>query len=71
MCRVLGVSRSSYYAWLDRPASQHTQQDVTLSDQIRTIYQDSRRYGSRASTSSSRYKRACPEAVARLMQEQH
>ncbi len=42
MCRVLGVSASGFYAWLDRAPSARVQSDVRLSEQIKTIHQRSR-----------------------------
>lgn len=48
LCRTLGVSRSGYYAWRDRPASARATVDAALSAQIRTIHQRSRgTYGER------------------------
>jgi transposase InsO family protein len=47
MCRVLGVSRSGYYAWRGRPPSLREQADEALLVDIRTAYQKSRKtYGS-------------------------
>jgi transposase InsO family protein len=47
LCRMLGVSRSGYYAWRTRPESRHRQADRTLSGQILAIHEQSRRtYGS-------------------------
>ena len=47
LCRVLGVSRSGYYAWRTRPESQRSQADRALVGRIQTIYTHSRRtYGS-------------------------
>lgn len=47
MCRVLAVSRSGYYAWLNRPESARTRANRTLVSQIRLAHQRSRRsYGS-------------------------
>jgi transposase InsO family protein len=73
MCRVLGLSRSGYYAWLDRPASQHTQRDATLSDQIRLLYHESSaRYGSPRIHRELQVQgiHCGQKRVARLMQEQ-
>jgi putative transposase len=47
MCRLLGVSRSGYYAWHARAPSERARDDAQLRAQIRRIYQRSRgRYGS-------------------------
>lgn len=47
MCALLGVSRSGYYAWLGRPASQRARQDERLRVLIRESHERSRwRYGS-------------------------
>ena len=37
-CRVLGVSRSGYYAWLTRPASVRARADVVLTKQLHAIH---------------------------------
>ena len=42
MCRVLGVSRSGYYAWLNRQASARAVEDERLKDKIEEIHSDSR-----------------------------
>ena len=41
MCRVLGVSRSGYYAWARRPPSERTVANAALTDEIRRVYADS------------------------------
>jgi putative transposase len=41
-CRVLGVSRSGYYAWEDRPLSRRVLEDLRLMLRIRTIHAESR-----------------------------
>lgn len=47
MCEVLGVSRSGYYAWRERPPSRRSQEDARLLDEIRTVYQEGQEtYGS-------------------------
>ena len=47
MCRVLGVSRSGYYAWLKRPPSAREMANQELKQQIKEIYDHSRQtYGS-------------------------
>ena len=46
MCRVLGVSASGFYAWLERAPSARAQSDARLSDQIKAIHRRSRQtYG--------------------------
>lgn len=47
MCRVLGVSKSGFYAWRDRPESARSRDDARLAVDIAAIYKRSRgRYGS-------------------------
>ncbi len=47
LCRMLGVSRSGYYAWRSRPPSMRTRQDATLTAKIHEIHRRSREtYGS-------------------------
>ena len=47
MCDVLDVSRSGYYAWLERGPSERTRQDEQLTVKIRAIHEEHReRYGS-------------------------
>ena len=48
MCRVLGVSRSGYYAWASRPPSQRAVANAALVDEIRRVHAESDgTYGSR------------------------
>ncbi len=42
MCRVLGVSSSGYYAWLERPPSRRAQRDAALGERIRRVHERSR-----------------------------
>lgn len=42
MCDVLEISRSGYYAWRTRPASQREMADAELGKEIRRIFDDSR-----------------------------
>lgn len=42
LCRVLGVSRSGYYAWRRRPLSERARLDAVLSEKIETIHRNSR-----------------------------
>lgn len=37
MCKVLGVSRSGYHAWLERPQSKRSQENAQLLKEIREI----------------------------------
>jgi putative transposase len=47
LCRMLGVSRSGYYAWRSRPPSKRSREDATLTAKIGKIYRRSRQtYGS-------------------------
>ncbi len=47
LCRMLGISRSGYYAWRSRPPSKRSRQDATLTAKIHEIHQRSRQtYGS-------------------------
>jgi transposase InsO family protein len=48
MCRVLGVSRSGYYAWAGRPPSERAVANAALVAEIRRVHADSDgTYGSR------------------------
>jgi putative transposase len=48
MCETIGVSRSGFYAWLDRPRSQRSLDDERLGQVARQSFLDSdRTYGSR------------------------
>jgi len=42
LCRVLGVSRSGYYDWRDRPLSKRARNNASLSEKIREIHHRSR-----------------------------
>jgi putative transposase len=47
MCRVLGVSRSGFHAWTQRPPSARAREDARLTERIREIHASHRRvYGS-------------------------
>jgi putative transposase len=47
MCQVLGVSRSGYYAWKERPEARADSKTVALSAEIASAHQRSRGiYGS-------------------------
>jgi putative transposase len=42
LCRILGVSKSDYYAWRNRSPSRRTRQDALLTEKIREIHSRSR-----------------------------
>jgi transposase InsO family protein len=70
LCRVLGVARSSYYAWACRGVSTRIQADRALTEQISTIHQQSRQtYGSPRVHAALRQAGMCcsRKRVARLM----
>lgn len=72
MCDVLSVSRSGYYAWRHKPASQRKKANATLLKNIRTVHRDSREaYGSpRIYQALKKQGIPCSESrVARLMRE--
>jgi putative transposase len=67
LCRLLGVSRSGYYAWKERPERQDQ-----LAPQVEEVFwQHSRRYGSRRITAELREDVVIGRhRVRRLMREQ-
>ncbi len=42
LCRTLGVSRSGYYAWRQRPPSKRSREDAALTGRIVEIHRRSR-----------------------------
>jgi putative transposase len=42
LCRLLGVSRSGYYAWRTRPLSERVRFDAVLLEKIEAIHRNSR-----------------------------
>ncbi len=42
LCRMLGVSKSGYYAWRGRPPSRRSRQDALLTEKIREVHSKSR-----------------------------
>ena len=74
MCQVLNVTRSGYYAWRDRPASNRERRRAELVEQIRTVFDDSRgTYGSPRVTPELNERgtaAACENTVAKYMREQ-
>jgi putative transposase len=72
LCRMLGVSRSGYYAWRSRPPSKRSREDATLTEKIREIHRRSREtYGSPRVHAELRFlgTRCSRKRVARLMRE--
>jgi len=73
MCRVLDVSTSGYYAWLDRPPSARAVADDRLTEKIRQVHDVSRgTYGSPRIHAELREsgERVGRKRIARLMREQ-
>ena len=74
MCKVFGVSRSGYYAWQSRSASNRQLENQRLTEQITKLF-----YQSNSSYGSPRITKALKEAgwsvsrprVARLMRKAH
>lgn len=42
LCQALGVSRSGYYDWKDRPPSKKAREDATLTEKIREVHDRSK-----------------------------
>jgi putative transposase len=72
MCRMLGVSRSGYYGWRDRPPSRRSREDTALTEKVREIHRRSRHtYGSPRVHAELRAlgTRCSRKRVARLMRK--
>ena len=72
LCRVLGVSRPSFYAWQDRGPSARERADQQLLQQITTIHRASRgTYGAPRVHAELREQgvRVARKRIARLMRE--
>jgi putative transposase len=71
MCRLLQVSRSGFYAWLDRPMSDRDRTDLSLTAKIEAIHRRSKEvYGSpniHAELAEDHGIRVGRKRVARLM----
>ncbi len=70
LCRVLGVSRSGFHAWLHRPPSNRDLADAWLAERIREIHAESRAtYGTRRVHAALRHRgvRVGRKRVERLM----
>ena len=71
-CMTLGVSRSGYYAWLERPESEREIENTLLLAQIRAQFEKSKQtYGSPRITASLRSQglEVNEKRVARIMKE--
>ena len=74
MCRVLKVSRSGYYDWVQRKPSQRAERDVELKTKVIDIHKDSRGiYGSPRIHAAlvEDGERVSRKRVARLMREEN
>ncbi len=72
MCQILQVSRSGYYAWVDRPASPRQENRRRLIEQIRQVHAESdATYGSPRvhAELAERNVQVCVNTVAKLMNE--
>ena len=73
MCRLLGISRSGFYAWMDRPISPRRHEDLSLTAKIAAIHRRSRdTYGApniHAELADEHGIRVGRKRVARLMRE--
>jgi transposase InsO family protein len=72
LCRIVGVTRSGYYAWRARVPSAHTRSDAVLTAQITTIFNAARQtYGSPRVQAELRAQGLCcaRKRVARLMRQ--
>jgi putative transposase len=71
MCRLLKVSRSGYYGWLERPMCARAREDVALTGKIEAIHRGSKGvYGSpmiHAELADDHQIRVGRKRVARLM----
>jgi putative transposase len=72
MCAVLGVTRSSFYDWLNRPSTKREEEDLILSGKIKSIFFESdRSYGHRRIKKQLRKDgfKCSNDRVRRLMKE--
>ncbi len=71
---TLGVSRSGFYDWRDRPESARQQHNNELAQQVRATFDENHAiYGSRKITAElvERNVRVCRNTVAKLMRQNH
>jgi putative transposase len=74
LCQVLEVSKSGYYAWVDRPPSQRALRHARIQAAVREVHAQSREiYGSckiaQQLKQSEYLERACRNTVAQAMRE--
>jgi transposase InsO family protein len=72
MCKVLGVSRSGYYAWVNSRPSKRAVENKNLTERIKVIFKKSKStYGSPRIHQELRqdYPRVSRPRVARLMKK--
>ena len=72
LCKMVGVSKSGYYAWKSRPPSRRSREDAALTEKIREIHERSRQtYGYRRVHAEMRALgiRCGRRRVARLMRK--
>lgn len=73
MCEQLGVSRSGFYAWAERPESSRQQENRVLAGEVAQVHQESRgAYGSPRVHAElrARGRKVSRKRVARLMEQQ-
>ena len=73
MCRTLEVSRSGFYAWVNRPESPRARENRVLAAEVAAIHHESRdTYGSpRVQVElRERGRRVCRHRIARLMRDE-
>ena len=72
LCQALGLSRSGYYQWLNRPESSRAKANRQVLDKITVLHEENRRcYGSPRMTQTLRHQGLMigKNRVARLMRE--
>ena len=70
MCRVLGLSTSGYYDWMDRSPSERERRDEALPGRIEVVWRDSRETSGRPRIHAAvraQGERVGQKRVARLM----